>query len=254
MIEARTPRRSRLSAPRFASSAWTARTPCATGTPSASSSSWPPIWHAASAGCPPVRALHNGAPWPLAVGPVIRRRTASASSPTLNGPGKLLDIEPTEATFVREAASPVLVGDNLAATLRLANGPDGSARRGASRWTRAGLGQILTGSAVAGRVVRIPLDDQGHALAAVPVLDADGSPITIPGILSADESVAFRTALAVRTPDARKGGRGPSRLLSSILTCHACGDACKSLAGPADRSPTDPRPPESWARAPGRSP
>ncbi len=139
------------------------------------------------------------------------------SVPNPAGPGKVLDVDPDEAAFVKEAAAQVLSGTNLTAVVRWANGPHGRPPRRAASWSRVTLRQVLTGSAVAGRVVRLDADRKP-----VPVLDPDGVPVTIEAILTPDESAALRAVLAP-TPDARKGGRKPSRLLSNIVTCGSCG-------------------------------
>lgn len=134
----------------------------------------------------------------------------------VRGGGKVLSVAEDEAALVREAVARVLAGETLAAVVRWANGPGGCGPRRAPRWSRVTMRQVLTGSAVAGRVVRI-VDG-----VAVPLLDADGVPLTVPAILSADESAAVRQALTP-VPDARKGGRRPARLLSGLLSCHSCG-------------------------------
>ena len=133
-----------------------------------------------------------------------------------DGPGKVLAIDPDEAAFVQEAAERVLAGENLTSVVRWANGPDGRPPRRADAWSRVTMRQVLTGSAIAGRVVRM-VDRRPVA-----VLDADGVPVTIPAIITPDESAALRDVLEPK-PDARKvGGRKPARLLSGILTCSSC--------------------------------
>ena len=134
-----------------------------------------------------------------------------------DGPGKVLAIDADEAAFVQEAAERVLAGENLTSVVRWANGPNGRPPRRAEAWSRVTLRQVLTGSAIAGRVVRMV--DRSP----VAVLDADGVPVTIPAIVTPDESAALRDVLDPK-PDARKrGGRKPSRLLSLIVTCGSCG-------------------------------
>jgi site-specific DNA recombinase len=128
----------------------------------------------------------------------------------------VLAIDPDEAAFVQEAAERVLAGENLTSVVRWANGPDGRPPRRADAWSRVTMRQVLTGSAIAGRVVRM-VDRRPVA-----VLDADGVPVTIPAIITPDESAALRDVLDPK-PDARKaGGRKPARLLSGILTCSSC--------------------------------
>ena len=133
-----------------------------------------------------------------------------------DGPGRVLAIHPEEAAFVQEAAERILAGENLTSVVRWANGPDGRPPRRADAWSRVTMRQVLTGSAIAGRVVRM-VDRRPVA-----VLDADGVPVTIPAIITPDESAALRDVLDPK-PDARKaGGRKPARLLSGVLTCSSC--------------------------------
>lgn len=136
-----------------------------------------------------------------------------ASAPNPDGPGRVLTIEPSEAAVIREATEAVLSGDTLGRVVRRLNHAGAKPRR-AKAWSRQALGQILTGDAILGRIVLggKPLrDDQGKIIA------------PFPAIISEAESAALRSALAVRTPDARKGGRKPARLLSGLLACHSCG-------------------------------
>jgi len=139
-----------------------------------------------------------------------------------DGPGKVLAIDPDEAAFVQEAAERVLAGENLTSVVRWANGPNGRPPRRAAAWSRVTMRQVLTGSAIAGRVVRMVDDEQTGKRRPVAVLDSDGVPVTIPAIITLDESAALRDVLDPK-PDARKaGGRKPARLLSGILTCSSC--------------------------------
>jgi site-specific DNA recombinase len=134
--------------------------------------------------------------------------------PNPDGPGKVLEQVPSEAAFVREAAERLLAGASFYSVVRFANGPDGHPPRRAKHWWAGTLRQTLTGFPVAGRVVRFV---NGKA---EPVLDSAGMPVTIPAILTADESAAVRRLL-LRTPT-RKGGRAPARLLSGLLLCASC--------------------------------
>lgn len=133
-----------------------------------------------------------------------------------DGPGKVLALHPQEAAFIREAGARVLAGDNLSVVVRWANGPDGHPPRTATSWARNSLDQILTGPAAAGEVTTTV---EGRS---VPLLDSDGHVVTIPAILTPDESAALRARLSVRNPNAAKGGRHPSRLLSGVITCSGC--------------------------------
>lgn len=135
--------------------------------------------------------------------------------PNPDGPGKVLDVDPDEAELVREAAARILAGDSLSSVVRYANSPDGYPPRRAAHWTRVALRQVLTGTIVAGQVIRV------RDGVPAPVLDPQGRPVTVPAILTADESAALRAILTPK-PDAKKGGRRPSRLLSGLLRCHAC--------------------------------
>ena len=134
-----------------------------------------------------------------------------------DGPGKVLLIDSVEAAFIRDTAERVLAGENATTVARWANMPGGVLPRRAPRWTRRTIIQVLTGYPVQGRSMKII---EGRH---VPVLGEDGHPVTFEGILSDDECAALRQKLAVKNPDARKGGRNPSRLLSGLLTCHYCG-------------------------------
>ncbi|PRZ41916.1 DNA invertase Pin-like site-specific DNA recombinase [Antricoccus suffuscus] len=136
--------------------------------------------------------------------------------PNPNGPGKVLAQAPSEAAFVREAAQRVLTGEPMVSVLRWANGPDGHAPRKAARWSRVALRQVLTGNAVAGRVVHT-VDGRTS-----PVVDAHGDPVTIPAILTPDESAAVTAAIAPKSGTRAQWTRTPTRILSGILRCASC--------------------------------
>jgi site-specific DNA recombinase len=140
-----------------------------------------------------------------------------------DGPGKVLAIDPDEAAFVQEAAERVLAGENLTSVVRWANGPDGRPPRRAEAWSRVTLSQVLIGSAIAGRVVRMVRDEDTKKRRPVAVLDPDGVPVTIPAIVTADESAALRDVLTPKPDERKRGGRKPARLLSGVLTCASCG-------------------------------
>lgn len=147
-----------------------------------------------------------------------------------NGAGKVLEVDEAEASIVREAAERLLAGENLSSVVRWANGPSGLPPRRAARWVRRTLMQVLTGFPVQGRVVHL-IDNKP-----VPVVNADGEPVTIPAILSPDESAAVRALLAPK-PDPKRGGRHPARLLSTLLSCHRCGERLQ-VARRTDKSVT----------------
>ncbi len=136
-----------------------------------------------------------------------------------DGAGKVLEQDPTEAAFVREAVARILAGDTLMSVVRWANSPQGLPPRRAAQWQRPTLAQVVTGHPVAGAVVRRVNGDRNRV---TPVLDEAGNPVTLPAILTADESAAVRRALAPRR-EASRGGRQPSRLLSGLLRCSGCG-------------------------------
>src|SRR3954451_19476011 len=122
-----------------------------------------------------------------------------------SGPGKVLEVIDQEAAFIREAAARLLAGETFSSVTRFANGPDGHPPRRADHWWRRTLIQTLTGYPITGRVVRF-VDGK-----AVPVLDAEGQPVTIPAIITADESAALRRLLLTKA-DSPRGGRAPGRL------------------------------------------
>lgn len=152
------------------------------------------------------RLIHQGR-WPGGEVPFGYR---TADNP--DGPGKVLAIAPDEAQAILEAADQVLAGDPLGRVVRRWNHAQVKPRR-AERWTRVTVRQVLCGDAILGRVTY-----QGKL-----VRNDDGTPFTpFPAIITPAMSERLRQLLAVKTPDARKGGRLPSRLLSRFLTCHDC--------------------------------
>ncbi len=115
--------------------------------------------------------------------------------------GAFLAICQPEADVLRAAAglclatvNPETGQANLARVVRFMNGPDGMRPRRAKAWSRITVRQILTVRPAAAR------ED----------------------VLTPDERAALRLALAVRKPDARKGGRKHSRELSGALSCWSC--------------------------------
>lgn len=132
-----------------------------------------------------------------------------------DGKGKVLDIEPTEAAAIRECVDRVLSDEPESFTrcVRWMNHAGPKPRR-AKEWSRVTLRQILIGDAALGRMT------SGGKL----LRTEDGEIFTpFPAIITPGESAALRQALAVKTPNAKKGGRRPSRLLSGGgMTCHSC--------------------------------
>ncbi|QDH92149.1 integrase [Streptomyces phage Dubu] len=141
-------------------------------------------------------------------------------NPELGDDGKpkgfVLEVVPEEAKHIKEAAYAILrpvEPDNLTRVVRRWN-HQGIKPRRAAAWSRVTLRQVLTGDIIMGLAT-----EKGK-----PLRDADGELQFIhPEILPPAYVHALRKALAVKKPDARKGGRRPARLLSGLLTCHACG-------------------------------
>lgn len=114
------------------------------------------------------------------------------TAPHPDGAGKVLAPYEPEAQHVREAAGQVISGLGLGEVARWLN-QHGTPPRRAEQWSRNTLRQLLLGEHVQGL------------------------------ILGPAERRAVREALAVKAPDARKGGRKPARLLSGLLICSGCG-------------------------------
>lgn len=114
------------------------------------------------------------------------------TAPHPDGAGKVLAVHEPEAQYVREAAAQVIAGRGLGEVARWLNRHATPPRR-AEQWSRNTLRQLLLGDHVQGL------------------------------ILGPAERRAVKEALAVKNPDARKGGRKPARLLSGLLICSGCG-------------------------------
>ncbi|MFI6861285.1 recombinase family protein [Streptomyces sp. NPDC050421] len=135
--------------------------------------------------------------------------------PAPDGKGKVLDVEPTEAAAIRECVDRVLANEPESFTRCVAwMNAKGPKPRRAKAWSRVVLRQVLVGNAVLGRAT-----SEGKLLRT-----EDGEIFTpFPAVITPGESAALRQALAVKTPNAKKGGRRPSRLLSGGgMTCHSC--------------------------------
>jgi DNA invertase Pin-like site-specific DNA recombinase len=150
-----------------------------------------------------------------------------------NGAGRVLDIDPTEAAFVREAARRVLAGDTFTSVLRWANSAEGVPPRRAVAWGWKSLEQVLTGHPISGRVVRRV---NGSRTEVVDVLGEDGKPVTIPAIVTPDESAALRSVLTPKADPRKRGGRKPSELLSGLMVCDSCGNRL-TVARPTKDAP-----------------
>lgn len=111
--------------------------------------------------------------------------------PNPGGPGKVLEADPLEEPALREMAERLLAGQSAPTVARWLN-THGPRPRRAAEWSRVTVRQALQTEAAA-RLVFGPAERR-----------------------------ALAEALAVRAPDARKGGRHPARLLSGLLVCHAC--------------------------------
>lgn len=151
--------------------------------------------------------------------------------PNPSGPGVVLEQHPEEAAMVREAATRVINGDALQSVVRWANGPEGVPPRRAKAWSRATLRQTLCGHPVAGKVVRRV---NGSRTEVEAVRSESGDAVTIPAILTPDESAAVRAVLTPKADDRKRGGRQPSRLLSGVLRCSGC-DGVLYVARPGRR-------------------
>jgi site-specific DNA recombinase len=109
-----------------------------------------------------------------------------------DGVGRVLEVEPDEAAALRRAAERMIAGNpRMAVVRRLSR--EGFKPRRSDSWTAASLRSALTSEAA--RTL----------------------------IFSAAENRALTQALAPRGPNTRVVGRKPSRLLSSVLHCAACG-------------------------------
>lgn len=136
-----------------------------------------------------------------------------------DGPGKALDIEPTEAEAIRQAAEEVLAGDTLGKVARRLNHAGVKPRR-APEWHRHTLRRVLTGDHIVGRMTvngRLARDAEGEILA------------PFPPVLTVAQLTALRAALADGKPPVRTG-RAPAHLLSGLLSCHSCGHTLSASA------------------------
>lgn len=133
--------------------------------------------------------------------------------PNPSGPGWSLDIEPTEASAVREAAEALLKTppDPLTRVVRRMNHAGVKPRRAAA-WSRTTLRKVLTGDHILGRVIQ-------HGK---PLRDDEGEILTpFPAVLTLAEVNALRKVLESSGNAPQSGGR-PGRVLSGLLSCHSC--------------------------------
>jgi DNA invertase Pin-like site-specific DNA recombinase len=130
------------------------------------------------------------------------------------GAGWVLDIEPAEAAAIRDAADALLkpAPDPLTRVVRRMNHAGIKPRR-APRWTRQTLRRALTGDHILGRV------SQGGR----PLRDEEGEILApFPPVLTLGQVTALRARL-ITDDQAPTGGGHPARILSGLLSCHACG-------------------------------
>ncbi|MFE1851756.1 recombinase family protein [Streptomyces sp. NPDC002387] len=154
------------------------------------------------------RRLRRAGRWPGGTTPYGYKAV-----PNPDGPGVVLDLEPDEATVVREAAEAILAGDNATLVSRRLNHAGVKPRRG-QQWSRNVLVDILTNESTLGRITM-------HGR---PVRDEDGEILApYPPVLTIGQVAALRAALAPKEETVRRGGRKPARLLSGLLYCNACG-------------------------------
>lgn len=132
-----------------------------------------------------------------------------------DGPGKVLMIDEAEARPIREVVQMLLTGQSLLTATRYMNSSSGMKPRRASAWTQTILAQMLTGVTPG---TRPEPGSTGH-----PIAGKLGPSGKCPAIITADEAAALR-ALLIRTGEKQVyRGRGPTRLLSGLLTCAYCG-------------------------------
>lgn len=137
------------------------------------------------------------------------------SSPAPDGAGKILEIDPAQATVIREAAERVLDGETLYSVVRDFNARGVPTARKANGWTHTALRGILIGDAVLGRVTA-----RGALLR-----DEHGIPRQVwAPILTAEESARLRAILiASPTEEPAPRRRRAARLLSGLMVCGSCG-------------------------------
>jgi DNA invertase Pin-like site-specific DNA recombinase len=148
-------------------------------------------------------------------------------APALDGPGKVLVVNPTEAAAIQQAASMILAGDSLGDVARWmsAHAPT----RRASGWSRSTLKQCVTNYALTGAVMIRPRDADGrrssNTRSTEPLLDDAGNVYRPwPEVLSPATVEALRATLASRPGGVRRrAGRAPAHLLTNLLTCSGCG-------------------------------
>ncbi|MFB6828129.1 recombinase family protein [Streptomyces hydrogenans] len=154
-----------------------------------------------------VRRLRRKGRWPGGTPPFGYRVIDNP-----DGPGKALDIDPTEAKAIREAADRVLRGDPLTLVCRVLN-HEGTKPRRAREWSRVTLAKVLRGDAILGRITV-----NGDVLRT-----HDGEIDTpYPAILTPEQSQALRLALKPDPTRPKSTGRHPARLLSTLLSCVGC--------------------------------
>ncbi|MDC7120282.1 recombinase family protein [Cellulomonas fimi] len=141
------------------------------------------------------------------------------SAPNPHGPGRALVPAPSEAPFMVEAAERVVGGESIYAVVAWLNSTTCRPRR-AKSWSLQAVRQVLTGSAIVGRV----------SVGGEVLRDPEGVPRQVyPPAIPLDLWHATRAALdertAARKPAMTRARGARSRLLSGIALCAGCGSA-----------------------------
>ncbi|MDT8915742.1 recombinase family protein [Amycolatopsis sp. PS_44_ISF1] len=145
-----------------------------------------------------------------------------------DGKGLVLEQHPEEARAVREAADRILCGASWCAVTRWLNSDEGHPPRRAKAWSTTTVRKILTGGPQAGYLVHTVNGKKR------PVVDADNKIVSVPAILTPDESATLR-AMVDEAAERRlqgpgtsasghlTGGRRSNRWLSGVAMCGSCG-------------------------------
>lgn len=129
--------------------------------------------------------------------------------------GKTLVINESEAEALREAASRILDGQPLGKVARWLSETGAIKPRRADAFSRVVLRQALTSDAIAGRITLA-----GRVL----------PDVSFPAVLEFPTVLLLRSKLTPLPDAAKTPGRGPSRLLSGLLTCHSCEAALQATS------------------------
>lgn len=154
------------------------------------------------------------------------------SIPNPDGNGRVLDVDPTEASEVQQAAKRITSGWSIYAVMRDLNDRGIKSRRG-GRWSVQALRQLLTSDAIQGRVVH-----RGEL-----IRDPEtGLPLEVwfP-VLSTDVVEQVRARIESEKPEAGQRRRKDSaRLLSGLARCAECGMPLYTKVSGARREKTPP--------------